>query len=337
MTSPTIYSQAGWDGYSNATFGESREGRILVTGAGGFIGSAVVQRLRSQGRVVTALARKNDLHGDCEIGPTLSSRADLRGELMGIRTIFHAAAKTHVSKDHSTRELAALEEINVLGTLNLARQAAESNVQRFIFISSIKANGENTDAGRTFNVDSPLSPEDDYGLSKANAEAELRTLASETAMELVIIRPPMVYGPGVKGNFAAMMRAVARGLPLPFGAVTDNRRSLVGLDNLVDLLVTCIDHPAAANQTFMVSDGEDLSTADLLRRLGVAMGKPARLLNIPPALLGAAAAMIGKRTVAQRLLGNLQVDISHTCRTLGWKPPVSVDEGLRRAVQGAMR
>jgi nucleoside-diphosphate-sugar epimerase len=156
-------------------------------------------------------------------------------------------------------------------------------------------------------------------------------------MECVIVRAPLVYGPGVKGNFAEMMRAVARGLPLPFGAVTDNRRSLVGLDNLVDLIVTCIDHPAAANQTFLVSDGEDLSTADLLRRLGAAMGKPARLLNIPPALLGAAAALIGKRAVAQRLLGNLQVDISHTCRTLGWKPPISVDEGLRRAVQGAMR
>ena len=204
-------------------------------------------------------------------------------------------------------------------------------------MSSVKVNGEATHQGRPFTAEGEPAPEDAYGISKAEAEAGLKAISAKTGMELVIIRPPLVYGLGVKGNFAAMMRAVARGLPLPFGAVLDNRRSLVGLDNLVDLIVTCIDHPAAANQTFLVSDGEDLSTSDLLRRLGSAMDKPARLLNIPPALLGAAAALIGRRAVAQRLLGNLQVDISHTCRTLDWSPPVSVDEGLRRAVQGAMR
>ena len=249
----------------------------------------------------------------------------------------HTAARVHVMRDRSSNPLDAFRSVNAEGTLRLARQASALGVQRFVLISSAKVNGENTRHAQPFSAGTEPTPEDAYGISKAEAEAALKAISAETGMEFVIIRPPLVYGPGVKGNFAALMRAVARGLPLPFGAVTDNRRSLVALDNLVDLVVICIDHPAAANQTFMVSDGEDLSTADLLRRLGVAMGKPARLLNAPPALLGAAAAMIGKRAVAQRLLDNLQVDISHTRSTLGWKPPVSVDEGLRRAVQGVMQ
>lgn len=240
-------------------------------------------------------------------------------------------------RDASSTPLDAFRAVNVKGSLNLARQAASAGVGRFVFISSVKVSGEETRRARPFVAGNDPAPADAYGISKAEAEAGLKAISAETGMEFVIIRPPLVYGPGVKGNFAAMIRAVARGLPLPFGAVTDNRRSLVGLDNLVDLIVTCIDHPAAANQTFLVSDGEDLSTADLLRRLGAAMDKRARLLDIPPALLSAAAAMIGKRAIAQRLLGNLQVDINHTCRTLGWKPPVSVDEGLRRAVHGAIR
>lgn len=153
-------------------------------------------------------------------------------------------------------------------------------------------------------------------------------------MELVVVRPPLVYGPGVKGNFSTILRCLQRGTLLPLGSVTQNRRSMVALDNLVDLLVTCINHPAAANETFLVSDGEDLSTTDLLRRLGIAMDKPARLFPVPPSLLQVAAKLLGKGDMAQRLLGNLQVDISHTCQTLGWKPPIGVDLGLRRAAQG---
>ena len=203
-----------------------------------------------------------------------------------------------------------------------------------MFVSSIKVNGERTKLGVAFNITDRPCPEDAYGISKHEAEIGLRQIASETGMEVVIVRPPLVYGPQVKGNFLTMLHWLRRGIPLPLGAVTANRRSLVALDNLVDLLLTCIDHPAAANKTFLVSDGEDLSTTDLLRRLNVAMDNPAFLLPVPLMWLQVAFKMLGKRNMAQRLLDNLQVDISHTCHTLGWKPPISVDEGLLRAVQG---
>ena len=316
--------------------GSSRS-KVLVTGATGFVGRPVCDQLSARGCMVAPAVR--DVSGlpnevvTGDIGPL----TDWSDALTGCNSVVHLAARVHVMRKTAVVPANAYAAVNTAGTLNLALQAATAGVRRFVFLSSIKVNGEETIAGCRFGPADAPSPQDAYATSKADAEAGLRSIASATSMECVIVRAPLVYGPGVKGNFAEMMRAVARGLPLPFGAVTDNRRSLVGLDNLVDLIVTCIDHPAAANQTFLVSDGEDLSTADLLRRLGAAMGKPARLLNIPPALLGAAAAFIGKRAVAQRLLGNLQVDISHTCRTLGWKPPISVDEGLRRAVQGAMR
>lgn len=313
------------------------DARTLITGANGFVGSALMARLQAEGLWPLGTCRGPSLDEGCVSAPPLEAGGDWSDLLTGVDTVVHTAARVHVMRDTSSNPLDAFRAVNVTGSSNIARQAASAGVRRFVFISSVKVNGEETLHARPFAAGDDPAPEDAYGISKAEAEAGLKAISAKTGMELVIIRPPLVYGLGVKGNFAAMMRAVARGLPLPFGAVLDNRRSLVGLDNLVDLIVTCIDHPAAANQTFMVSDGEDLSTGDLLRRLGAAMGKPARLLNIPPALLGAAAAMIGKRDVAQRLLGNLQMDISHTCKTLGWKPPVSVDEGLRRAVQGAMR
>ena len=315
----------------------SDDARTLITGANGFVGSALMARLQAGGLRPLGTTRGTSLDKGCVSAPPLEASGDWSDLLTGVDTVVHTAARVHVMRDTSSNPLDEFRAVNVTGCLNLARQAASAGVRRFVFISSVKVNGDETRHGRPFAAGDDPAPEDAYGISKAEAEAGLKAISAETGMEFVIIRPPLVYGPGVKGNFAAMMRAVARGLPLPFGAVTDNRRSLVALDNLVDLIVTCIDHPAAANQTLMVSDGEDLSTADLLRRLGVAMGKPARLLNIPPALWGAAAAMIGKRAVAQRLLGNLQVDISHTCSTLGWKPPISVDEGLRRTVQGAMQ
>lgn len=313
------------------------DSRTLITGATGFVGSALMARLQAEGLQPLSTCRNALLNERCVAAPPLEAGGDWSGLLKGVDTVVHTAARVHVMRDTSSNPLDAFRAVNVKGSLNLARQAESAGVKRFVFISSVKVNGEETRHGRPFAAGDNPAPEDVYGISKAEAEAGLRAISAETGMELVIIRPPLVYGAGVKGNFAAMMRAVAHGLPLPFGAVTDNRRSLVGLDNLVDLIVTCIDHPAAANQTLMVSDGEDLLTAGLLRRLGAAMGKPARLLNVPPALLSAAAAMIGKRAVAQRLLGNLQVDISHTCRTLDWKPPISVDEGLRGAVRVAMR
>jgi UDP-glucose 4-epimerase len=219
---------------------------------------------------------------------------------------------------------------NVQGTLNLARQAAAAGVRRFVFVSSIKVNGEATQLGSPFKADDTPAPLDAYGVSKMEAEQGLREIARQTGMEVVIIRPPLVYGPGVKANFAVMMRWLKRGIPLPLGAI-HNQRSLVALDNLVDLLVTCLTHPAAANQTFLVSDGDDVSTTELLRRMGQALGCPARLMPVQVSLLKLAAAMVCKRDVAQRLCGSLQVDIEKTRRVLGWTPPISLDEGLKKA------
>ncbi|MBX3611678.1 MAG: SDR family oxidoreductase [Hydrogenophaga sp.] len=311
--------------------------KVLVTGGSGMVGSALASALTSrQTLTVVSASRRSGRVRNTHTAPMaeLACRADHGALLSGIDTLYHLAARVHIMDDPAADPLTAFREVNTAGTLNLAHQAAAAGVRRFVFVSSIKVNGEATEPGHPFHHDDPPAPQDPYGISKREGEDGLREIAAATGMEVVIVRPPLVYGPGVKANFAAMMRAVQRGLPLPLGAVTHNRRSLVALDNLVDLLITCIDHPAAANQTFLVSDGEDLSTAGLLRRLGQAMGKPARLLPAPPSLLQLGATMVGKRDMAQRLLGNLQVDIDHTRQTLDWTPPISVDEGLRRAAAG---
>jgi UDP-glucose 4-epimerase len=229
--------------------------------------------------------------------------------------------------------LQEFRRVNVQATLNLARQAAAAGVRRFVFVSSIKVNGELTQPESAFKADDAPAPLDAYGISKMEAEQGLREIALQTGMEVVIIRPPLVYGSGVKANFAAMMRWLKRGVPLPLGAI-QNQRSLVALDNLVDLIVTCLTHPAAANQTFLVSDGEDVSTTELLRRMGQALGSPARLLPVHASWLKLAAAMLGKADMAQRLCGSLQVDISKTRQLLGWQPPLSLDTGLKKAAMG---
>lgn len=310
---------------------------ILVTGVTGFVGNSLLHRLTGEGYTVTAAARR-EMTGLPH--PVRIQRVDdLGGEtdwslaLQGQELVVHCAARVHVMKDEAADPLAAFRAVNVAGTLNLARQAAAAGVRRFVFLSSVKVNGEATLPGRAFDAGDVPAPQDAYGLSKHEAEVGLRKIASQTGLEVVIIRPPLVYGPGVRANFAALMHAVARGLPLPLGAI-HNRRSLVALDNLVDLMVTGLGHPAAANQTFLVSDGEDLSTTQLLRRMGRALGKPARLIPFPPALIRLGAAWVGKPAVAQRLCDSLQVDISKTRRLLGWSPPVSVDEGLKKAAQG---
>jgi nucleoside-diphosphate-sugar epimerase len=236
--------------------------------------------------------------------------------------------------DKSSDPLSEFRRVNVAGTANFARQAAAAGVKRFVYLSSIKVNGEFTTAGQPFTADDVPAPEDPYGVSKHEAEQLLRQIAVETGMEVVIIRPLLVYGPGVKANFESMMRWLARGVPLPLAAVTQNRRSLVAQDNLVDLILSCLHHPAAANQTFLVSDGDDLSTAELLNRMGAAIGQPARLFYLPPALLKLGASVLNRRGIYQRLCGSLQLDIAKTRQLLGWIPPVSVDEGLRRAAEG---
>ncbi|NHC08163.1 SDR family oxidoreductase [Azonexus fungiphilus] len=306
--------------------------KVMLTGSNGFVGRAVAAALEGSGCLVVPVVRRSVAGGQVAID-NLDGHTDWAEALRGCEVVVHLAARAHVMQEEAADPLAVYSNINTAGTLNLASQAAKSGVRRFVFTSSIKVNGERTVTGSAFKVDDLPQPEDAYAVSKHEAEIGLRQIANETGMEVVIIRSPLVYGPGVKGNFSSMMRWLQRGLPMPLGAATRNFRSLVALDNLVDLITTCINHPLAANKTFLVSDGEDLSTADLLRRLGQAMGKPARLLPVPPALVFACAKLLGRGDMAQRLFGNLQVDISYTCQTLGWKPPISVDEGLRRAVR----
>ena len=310
---------------------------ILVTGATGLVGGAVLRRLLLDGgRSLVSAVRSRDVQLPAEVRavkvPGLSADTDWSSCLKGMTGVVHCAARVHVMTDDNADPLAAYRQINVAGTLVLARQAAQAGVRRFVFVSSIKVNGERTLPNRPFRADDAPAPEDAYGVSKWEAEQGLFDLARETGLEVAIIRPPLVYGPGVKGNFAAMLRWVSRGLPLPLGAVRHNRRSLVGLDNLADLIVTCLDHPAAANQIFLAGDGEDLSTAALLERLASAMNRRARLVPVPIWMLHSAAAMVGRRNVARRLCSSLQVDISKAHEVLGWRPLVSVDEGLKKSV-----
>lgn len=305
--------------------------RLLITGANGFVGSALRREATARGVQVRAVQRGESPEHEGQDTHTihaLDARTGWTDALRGVDAVIHTAARVHVMNDTTTDPLTAFRDTNTAGTLNLARQSASAGVSRFVFVSSIKVNGESTSAGHPFTAADTPAPQDPYGISKHEAEQGLRQIARETGLEVVIVRPPLVYGPGVKANFASLLRAVQRGLPLPLGAVTHNRRSLVALDNLIDLLLACVDHPAAANQTFLASDGEDLSTADLIRRMGQAMGKPARLLPVPTVLLKLGASALGKGDVAQRLLGNLQVDIAHTRDMLGWTPPIGVDEGL---------
>lgn len=303
---------------------------IWLTGSTGFVGTALARRLAEHRpselilpvrKLAASAYGKQLLMDDADPAWALDSRQ--------VDAVIHCAARVHVMQETEADSLSAFRAVNIEGTLRLARAAAAAGVRRFIFLSSVKVLGEESALGRPFTTDDPLVPTDAYGISKMEAEQGLLALAVETGMEVVIIRPPLVYGPGVKANFLSMMQWLQRGIPLPLGAI-DNRRSLVALDNLVDLIVTCIEHPAAANQVFLVSDGEDLSTPELLRRMGHALGKPARLLPVPAFMLKVGARLLGKGAAAQRLCGSLQVDIGKTRQMLGWEPPVKVDEALRK-------
>ena len=306
--------------------------KLLVTGASGLVGRAVCQLLSRRDLTVRAAIRSpQDDGADVDTVPVgnIDAQTNWQAALSGTSIVVHLAARVHVMRDESTDPLAEFRRVNVEGTLNLARQAAGAGVKRFVFISSAKVNGESTRPGQAFTETDMCDPQDAYSLSKQEAEQGLRQMAADTGMEVVIIRPPLVYGPGVKANFAALMRVVRRGWPLPLGGV-HNLRSLVALDNLVDFIITCATHPKAANQTFLVSDGQDVSTPDLVRGMAQAMDLPARLLPMPVWLLQTGARVLGKTDAMLRLCGNLQLDISKARTLLGWVPPVSVDEGLRR-------
>ncbi|UWH25676.1 SDR family oxidoreductase [Pseudomonas sp. HD6515] len=305
---------------------------VLVTGGNGFIGAALIKKLteRQIGQVRAAVRRPGVTCVGAEpiVVGNIDGATDWCAALAGVNYVVHAAARVHVMREAEADALLAFRKVNVDGSLNLARQAAQAGVKRFVFISSIKVNGEVTAAGAPYRACDLPAPVDAYGLSKLEAEEGLRRVALETGMELVIIRPVLVYGPGVKANFLSMMKWLCRGVPLPFGAI-DNRRSLVSLFNLVDLIMVCIEHPLAAGETFLASDGEDVSTTQLLRKLACALGKPARLVPVPASWMRAVAMLIGQGSVAQRVLCSLQVDIEKNRELLGWEPPLSLDQGLK--------
>ena len=309
---------------------------ILLTGSSGFVGRAVCSKASREGFEIRGTLRYNErtpaLMTPVEIGD-ISASSTWQVALKGITTVLHLAARVHVMQDTAVDPIAAFRAVNVGGTLNLARQAAAAGVKRFVFVSTAKVNGESTQPDRPFTEADIPNPQDAYSLSKYEAEQGLRQISADTGMEVVIIRPPLVYGPGVKANFATLMQAVQQGRPLALGSV-NNRRSLVALDNLVDFIITCMTHLKAANETFLVSDGNDLSTAELVRGLARAAGVSPRLLPVPVWALQAGAMLLGKEDEVQRLCGSLQVDISKARQLLGWRPPVVVDEGLRRAVAG---
>ncbi|MDB6047656.1 MAG: NAD-dependent dehydratase [Pseudomonas sp.] len=305
--------------------------RVMLTGASGFVGSALLKRLIADGYVCTVAAKfgRGRYPSDVTVKAidSLDRQVDWSELVNGQETVVHCAARVHIMNDAASDPLAEFRRVNVTGTLRLAEEAARYGVKRFIFISSIKVNGESTQPGCSFSADDVPAPCDAYGISKMEAEQGLRQLSAETGMAVVIIRPVLIYGPGVKSNFRRMMAWLYRGVPLPLGSI-DNRRSLVALDNLVDLVSICMIHPRAANQTFLISDGEDLSTPDLLIRMGKALNKPARLLSVPTYVLEFLAILFRRAAIAQRLCGSLQVDISKTCTLLDWKPPCSVDAAL---------
>lgn len=314
--------------------------KVLVTGASGFVGRVVCSALARAGDEAVAAVR-NDAAYDAiadvsslapvgEIGPA----TDWLRALQGCEAVVHLAARAHVMRDEAADPLAFYRAINTAGTLNLARQAAAAGVRRFIFVSSIKVLGEERHAPYT-EADAP-APRDAYARSKWEAEQGLWQIARETGLEVVVLRPPLIYGPGVKANFLRLMRWVQRGLPLPFGRVA-NRRSLLYVGNCADVIVRCLHHPNAAGQTFLVCDGEAVSTRVLIEAIARAMGRPARLLPLPPRLLRRLARALGKQAEAGRLLGSLALDCGKLRQALDWQPPFSFEQGIAATVAAFMQ
>lgn len=316
--------------------------KILVTGGTGFIGRAlgihlaskghqVVSGIPGQGRQDLTKVTLPDTSGTIAtvtVG-ALNGSTDWAEALDGVDVVIHCAARVHVLNERSAEASSRYHETNVSGTKQLASQAAKAGVRRLIFLSSIKVNGELTDDSHPFTAHDLPAPVGPYAVSKMEAERVLMRLAEQTRMEVVIIRPPLIYGPGVKANFKNLVDTIRKGIPLPLAAATSNRRSLLALGNLIDLICTCIHHPAARNQVFLASDGEDLSTAELARRIGTGIGKPARLVYVPQSMMRLGATLLGRPGLYERLFCSLAVDIKKNRDLLGWTPPFSVDEGLR--------
>lgn len=311
--------------------------KVLLTGATGFVGRCLCQRLLVEENTVVTPVRYPDLLENHELLHRipitgLNDEMNWSDMLDGVDVIVYLASRVHVMNDTSEDPLEEFRKINLNATLNLARQSVIAGVKRFVFISSIKVNGESTLSNHPFTEKDIPATNDPYGISKLEAENALFKLAKETNMEVVCIRPPLVYGPGVKANFLSMMNWLHKGVPLPFGSI-HNKRNLVALDNLVDFILVCMNHPAAANQVFLVSDGEYLSTTELLSRVSIALGKKPRLIPVNQNLLEFGLKLIGKKDLAQRLCSSLQVDISKAKNLLNWTPLMSVDEGLRKTTR----
>lgn len=309
--------------------------KILVTGANGFVGAALCASLLERGHSIRKATRNKDFTehpagraSETVLVGSIDPQTDWSSALASMDVVVHLAARVHVMRESSHDPLAEFRRVNVSGTEHLARSAVASGVSRLVYVSSIKVNGEATVDDQKFTESDFPCPQDPYGVSKCEAEQVLRSIAQETGLEVVIVRPPLVYGPGVKGNFAQMLKALGKGIPLPLASVK-NLRSLVYVGNLADALIACATHPAAAGQTFLVSDGEDISTPDLLRSLAVSVGKPAWLLPCPPALLKTMAKLAGKGPQAERLLGSLRVESGKIRRELNWTPPYSLQQGLQ--------
>ncbi len=310
--------------------------KVLVTGAGGFVGKVLCRRLLEAGYAPRAGLRSGapwpalqaatpGLSEFAMLGD-LGANPNLDGALENVAAVVHLAARVHMMHDEAADPLKEFRRVNVDGTEALACAAAKQGVRRMVFVSTAKVNGEST-SGTPFTEGDPPDPQDPYAVSKWEAEEALRSVAAKTGLEIAIVRPPLVYGPGVSANFLRLMRSVDRGIPLPLPD-TKNRRSLIGVENLADFLVRCISDPGAANETFLVSDGEDVSTRELIVRLARALGRSARILPVPEFAVRLAARLVGKEAAVNRLLGSLTVSSDKARQRLGWKPPVTLDNGL---------
>jgi nucleoside-diphosphate-sugar epimerase len=309
--------------------------KLLVTGANGFVGHALCDEAKLRGyavRCATRAAWQSDSCTEHVAVGAIDDKTDWTDALQGVDAVVHLAARVHVMRDEAADSLLEFLKVNLHGTANLARQAACAGVKRFVYVSSIKVNGEHTAGACAFTEADQADPHDPYAVSKWEAEQALHRIAAETGLEVVVVRPPLVYGAGVKGNFVAMLDVLAKGIPLPLASV-HNLRSLIYVGNLVDALIACTLHPVAAGQTYVVSDGEDISTPDLLRCLGEAMRRPARLFPCPPLALKAVGHLTGKSGQVERLLGALKVDGGRIRRQLNWSPPFTLQQGLRATAQ----
>jgi nucleoside-diphosphate-sugar epimerase len=309
--------------------------RVLITGASGFVGQAMCAQASRWGFVVRGALRKHgELLGSVEpvVVGEINDASDWVSALRDVNVVIHLAARVHVMRDNSDNPLEEFRKVNVAGTERLARAAAACGVKRLVYVSSIGVNGMQTTLGHFYSEKDTPNPHNAYALSKWEAEQKLSQVSEETGLEVVIVRSPLVYGAGAPGNFAQMLKVLAKGIPLPLASI-HNQRSLVYVENLVDALILCATHPAAAGQTYLVSDGEDISTPELLRRLGTAIGRPARLFPCPTGLLKLAGRLIGKADQVERLLGSLQVESGKIRRELNWAPPYPLQQGLQKTAE----